>query len=112
MYVCGNVKNIGWRDCPEPRDEQALFGRGERIRTSDPCVPNAVRYRAALRPDKINRTTKRGGIVLHQWVETQAMGIGYRSTGNLAVRQVHPFCQSSVCPHGLLPSLRGQTQKI
>ena len=87
------------------RHEQAWFGRGERIRTSDPCVPNAVRYRAALRPDKINRTTKRGGIVLHQGVETQAMGVGHRSTGNLAARQVHPFRQSSVCLHGLFHPL-------
>ena len=26
-------------------------GRGERIRTSDPLVPNQVRYQAALRPE-------------------------------------------------------------
>jgi hypothetical protein len=26
-------------------------GRGERIRTSDPLVPNQVRYQAAPRPD-------------------------------------------------------------
>ena len=40
------------------RHEQAWFGRGERIRTSDPCVPNAVRYRAALRPDKNSQNRK------------------------------------------------------
>ena len=44
------------------RVEQDLCGRGERIRTSDPCVPNAVRYRAALRPDKINRATSEKGL--------------------------------------------------
>jgi hypothetical protein len=27
-----------------------FFGRGGRTRTADPCVPNAVRYRTALRP--------------------------------------------------------------
>jgi hypothetical protein len=27
-------------------------GRGERIRTSDSCVPNAVLYQAELRPDR------------------------------------------------------------
>ena len=27
------------------------FGRGERIRTSDSCVPNAVLYQAELHPD-------------------------------------------------------------
>jgi hypothetical protein len=27
-------------------------GRGERIRTFDPLVPNQMRYQAALRPDK------------------------------------------------------------
>ena len=26
-------------------------GRGERIRTFDPLVPNQMRYQAALRPD-------------------------------------------------------------
>ena len=30
---------------------QELIGRGERIRTSDSCVPNAVLYQAELRPD-------------------------------------------------------------
>ncbi len=28
------------------------FGRGERIRTFDPLVPNQMRYQAALRPDQ------------------------------------------------------------
>ena len=28
-------------------------GRGERIRTSDPLVPNQVRYQTALRPEKM-----------------------------------------------------------
>ena len=27
------------------------IGRGERIRTFDPLVPNQMRYQAALRPD-------------------------------------------------------------
>ena len=30
---------------------QYLNGRGERIRTSDPLVPNQVRYQTALRPE-------------------------------------------------------------
>ena len=29
----------------------SLNGRGERIRTSDPLVPNQVRYQTALRPE-------------------------------------------------------------
>ena len=29
-----------------------FFGRGERIRTSDPSVPNRVLYQAEPRPDK------------------------------------------------------------
>jgi hypothetical protein len=29
----------------------SLFGRSERIRTSDPIVPNDVRYQAALHSD-------------------------------------------------------------
>ena len=28
-----------------------FIGRGERIRTSDSCVPNAVLYQAELHPD-------------------------------------------------------------
>jgi hypothetical protein len=28
-----------------------VSGRGERIRTSDSCVPNAVLYQAELRPE-------------------------------------------------------------
>jgi hypothetical protein len=30
-------------------------GRGERIRTSDPLVPNQVRYQTALRPEQMLR---------------------------------------------------------
>ena len=30
---------------------QRNYGRGERIRTFDPLVPNQMRYQAALRPD-------------------------------------------------------------
>ena len=30
-----------------------INGRGERIRTFDPLVPNQMRYQAALRPDKV-----------------------------------------------------------
>ena len=29
-----------------------MNGRGERIRTFDPLVPNQMRYQAALRPDE------------------------------------------------------------
>ena len=38
-------------------------GRGEKIRTSDPLVPNQVRYQAALRPDarEVYRKTARYG---------------------------------------------------
>ena len=32
------------------------FGRGERIRTSDPLLPKQMRYQAALRPDGIKTT--------------------------------------------------------
>ena len=30
---------------------RSIYGRGERIRTSDSCVPNAVLYQAELHPD-------------------------------------------------------------
>ena len=32
-------------------ETQGFFGRGEKIRTSDPLHPMQVRYQAALRPD-------------------------------------------------------------
>ena len=37
------------------RDEigyNGIFGRDERIRTSDPHTPSVMRYQAALRPDR------------------------------------------------------------
>ena len=36
---------------PEIRGLFCFFGRGDRIRTYDPLVPNQMRYQAALRPD-------------------------------------------------------------
>ena len=33
------------------KDQIGRNGRGERIRTSDPLVPNQVRYQTALRPE-------------------------------------------------------------
>ena len=30
------------------------FGRGDRIRTYDPLVPNQMRYQTALRPERFN----------------------------------------------------------
>jgi hypothetical protein len=38
----------------KPRFQESQIGRngrGERIRTSDPLVPNQVRYQTALRPE-------------------------------------------------------------
>ena len=37
----------------EKRPQRAflLFGRGDRIRTYDPLVPNQMRYQTALHPD-------------------------------------------------------------
>ena len=43
---------IGIFDDPENLcNSLILNGRGERIRTSDPLVPNQVRYQTALRPE-------------------------------------------------------------
>ncbi len=35
-------------------EREAFAGRGERIRTSDSCVPNAVLYQAELHPEMEN----------------------------------------------------------
>ncbi len=42
-------------------------GRGERIRTFDPLVPNQMRYQAALRPDDaiVNAHSARTGRMYH-----------------------------------------------
>ena len=42
-------------------EKRGLFcfcGRGDRIRTYDPLVPNQMRYQAALRPDRAIVTRK------------------------------------------------------
>ena len=43
----------------EMQDKKETDGRGERIRTSDSCVPNAVLYQAELRPDRIDDSAKK-----------------------------------------------------
>ncbi len=46
-FYCKKTK----RSIPQVRNRPfALYGRGERIRTSDPVHPMHVRYQAALRP--------------------------------------------------------------
>ena len=72
-----------------------VFGRGERICTFDPCVPNAVRYRAALRPNRV-RILERNRIVLHQRVETQAVRLGHAAAGDFTLREVHALRQSGI----------------
>ena len=55
---------------PTPRDLKLknsdkslnLFGRSERIRTSDPLLPKQVRYQAALRSDTTGVIDERRGI--------------------------------------------------
>ena len=39
-----------------PAELLVHYGRGERIRTSDPLCPRQVRYQAALRPDEAEST--------------------------------------------------------
>ena len=48
------------------------YGRSERIRTSDPLVPNEVRYRAALHSD---------GAVLYCWRKGLASLLGLKDGG-------------------------------
>ena len=44
-----------------------LNGRGERIRTSDPLVPNQVRYQTALRPEMmLGEMSTRGAFLVAQ----------------------------------------------
>ena len=52
----GNLKALP----PRPSHQKTIqsrpifFGRGERIRTSDFCVPNAVLYQAELHPEHVD----------------------------------------------------------
>ena len=48
---------------PGSKQLDQMNGRGERIRTSDSCVPNAVLYQAELHPENIDvlRTTRTTG---------------------------------------------------
>ena len=43
-----------------------LNGRGERIRTSDPLVPNQVRYQTALRPELLREMSVEDAIRVAQ----------------------------------------------
>jgi hypothetical protein len=52
------ARDEGHRDTPHAfetlefvHEEDERIGRGERIRTSDTCVPNAVLYQAELHPE-------------------------------------------------------------
>ena len=47
--IVGQIKNEENDDAENGR----IVGRGERIRTFDPLVPNQVRYQAALLPEKL-----------------------------------------------------------
>ena len=40
-----------WQKTKNPAEAGFKFGRRERIRTSDPLVPNQLRYQAALLAD-------------------------------------------------------------
>ena len=67
-----------------------MFGRGERIRTSDPLRPRQVRYQAALRPDCVERTATRG----HKNLNTGKCR-GSRSRGRL-----RPEAGCTIAPTG------------
>ena len=41
-------------------DFAKVFGRGERIRTSDLSVPNRAHYQAVLRPEEVRHSKSRG----------------------------------------------------
>ncbi len=49
--LCMDSKNSSG-GCREKQLRRSIIGRGERIRTSDPRNPIAVRYQTALRPDQ------------------------------------------------------------
>ena len=47
----GEGNRTAFSSCRQKTTRKEWFGRGDRIRTCDLCVPNEARYQAALRPD-------------------------------------------------------------
>ena len=58
------IENAGLKTKKPSRDEKVLssfrikIGRGDRIRTYDPLVPNQMRYQTALLPDEDRKLIK------------------------------------------------------
>ncbi len=63
---CGPADHCSWRNT-RGRDavggEKLVAGRSERIRTSDPLVPNEVRYQAALHSDRAPHDNAGGRLI-------------------------------------------------
>ena len=53
-----HVANTFHPKAPQVLKINEMAGRGERIRTSDSCVPNAVLYQAELHPELIRNQAK------------------------------------------------------
>lgn len=72
-----------------------LFGRGKRIRTSGPCVPNTVLYQAELFPDQIPTSWSRrqAAAYISEIERSKGLitGISARSVG-VATGRTHPYC--------------------
>ncbi len=73
---------------------RGIFGRSERIRTSDPLLPKQVRYQTALRSDRLgglNRLQRFGKAPLRQSRLIAGPFEALQPTGNPRLRcRVHP----------------------
>src|SRR5690606_25962610 len=84
LRVHSDGYNLGYRFYPRSIERSVfkylrLIGRGERIRTSGPCLPKTVLYQAELLPDRRSRADPgrgRGGpIGAGSWAGKQAFGM-------------------------------------
>jgi hypothetical protein len=56
MWLARDIRQ-NFRLSTIPRMVETKAGRGERIRTSGPCLPKTVLYQAELLPDRNPQTT-------------------------------------------------------
>jgi hypothetical protein len=77
---------------PELAQSHIKIGRGEKIRTSGPCLPKAVLYQAELHPDAlkiIRRTGRRRGVTLAE----ASISVDLE---HLEIRQFDAICYSII----------------
>ena len=75
-----------------------VFGRAERIRTSDPLLPKQVRYQAAPQPDRAARDSAEG-VTWQGGGEREggSVGLGWRARPSTVAGQERRDAQAAGC---------------